>query len=145
MVHLRKAFELLRQNCLFVEMSKCQFGQTEVEYLGHIINTKGVTAEPSKISMMVSWPVPRTIKEVRGFLGLTRYYRRFIKGYGLIAKPLVEILKKDKLLWTDMANKIFNELKTTMTTTHVFALPNFSLEFIIEIDVSENGIGAVLM
>lgn len=90
-----------------------------MEYLGHVINSKGVTAKPSKISVMVSWPVPRTVKEVRGFLDLSGYYRRFIKGYGLIAKPLAELLKEGKFIWTDMANKAFNELKTSMTTTPV--------------------------
>lgn len=94
---------------------------------------------------MVDRPTPKTVKEVRGFLGLAGYYRRFIKDYEKIDKPLTELLKKDKFTWNEMASTAFQELKEAMTTTHVLVLPNFNLEFIIETDACGIGIGEKLM
>lgn len=100
LVHLKEAFQLLVNNCLFVKLSKCQFGQVEIEGLGRVISQQGVSADSNKVKAMVEWPIPKTVKEVMGFLGLTGYYRRFIKRYGIMARPLIELLKKDKLIWT---------------------------------------------
>ena len=92
LIHSRIAFEILKSNQLFVKRSKCTFDKRKVEYLGHIIS-RGT--DPKKIEAMVGWPRPQTIKELRGFLGLTRYYGRFIKDYGNISRPLIELLKKN--------------------------------------------------
>ena len=93
LVHLQLVFDVLQQNQLYVKLSKCAFGDTKVEYLGHIISKGVVSMDPNKVACMLAWPTPTSTKELRGFLGLTGYYRRFIRGYGAIAKPLTELLK----------------------------------------------------
>ena len=112
--------------------------------MGHIVSHDGVKVDPNKIKAIMEWPIPKTIK-LRGFLGLTRYYRRFVKNYGHIAAPLTALLKKDYFQWNESANVSFEQLKKAMCTTLVLATPNFTKEFIVECDASGNGIGAVVM
>ncbi|XP_020095072.1 uncharacterized protein LOC109714771 [Ananas comosus] len=142
--HLEVVLKLLQDNHLFAKRSKCFFGQKQVEYLGHLITETGVATDPSKIEAMKNWPLPTTVKELRGFLGLTGYYRRFIKGYGGISKPLTEMLKKDKFSWSEEARQAFEKLKVVMTTAPILAMPNYDQPFTIEVDACDNGIGAVL-
>lgn len=99
--------ELLRKNLLFAKASKCSFGHKQVEYLGHVINEKGVGVDPSKIQSIQSWPLPQTVKALRGFLGLTGYYRNFVKDYGVIAKTLTSLLKKGGFKWIEEAKEAF--------------------------------------
>lgn len=101
--HLKKTMQLLRENQLFAKRSKCDFATNQIKYLGHIISSAGVSTNPNKMSAMVCWPVPRSIKELRGFLGLTGYYRKFIRNYGIISKPLSDLLKKDAFRWSETA------------------------------------------
>ncbi|GJT98869.1 transposon ty3-I gag-pol polyprotein [Tanacetum coccineum] len=105
---------------------------------------QGVSTDPSKVQAMQDWPVPVNIKKLRGFLGLTRYYRRFIKNYAAISRPLTDLLKKNSFEWSNTAQQAFEELKIAMMNALVLALPNFQEEFIVETDASEEGIGAVL-
>lgn len=93
--HLKLTLEILRKHQLFLKRNKCQFFSTKIEYLGHIISQEGVSADPSKTKAMNDWPTARNLKGLRGFLGLTGYYRRFIKGYGTIARPLTQLLRKN--------------------------------------------------
>ncbi len=94
--HLTVVLEIMRNNQLYAKRSKCDFGKKQVEYLGHIISEKGVATDPAKVEAMIRWPIPRNLKGLRGFLGLTGYYRKFIKHYGTVSKPLTELLKKDQ-------------------------------------------------
>jgi hypothetical protein len=87
--HLRSILGVLHAHQLYAKESKCKFGVAEIDYLGHLISTFGVQVDPSKLEVMVAWPIPTSIKSLRGFLGLTGYYRKFIKGYGTIAAPLL--------------------------------------------------------
>jgi hypothetical protein len=100
-------FKVLLDNKLFLRFSKCAFAQQQIEYLGHIISHKGVATDPGKNEAMVKWPTPQSFTEVRGFLGLTSYYRKFVKNYGVIAKPLTDILELKTFQWTPAAEIVF--------------------------------------
>ncbi|XP_026451326.1 uncharacterized protein LOC113351588 [Papaver somniferum] len=145
LLHLSQVLDLLRQHSLFANFKKCNFSQPQLNYLGHLISTDGVSANPEKLSAMQTWPQPQNLKQLRGFLGLTEYYRRFIKGYGNISKPLTDMLKKNSFVWFPTAVHAFQDLKIAMTTSPVLALPDFSSPFVLETDACTRGVGAVLM
>ncbi|GJW00940.1 putative mitochondrial protein [Tanacetum coccineum] len=142
--HLALVLNTMQSQQLFAKMSKCVFGTGQVEYLGHVISGKGVSTDPSKVKAMQEWLVPVNIKKLRGFLGLTGYYRKFIKGYAEISKALTALLKKNSFEWSDAAQQDFEDLKVVMLSAPVLALPNFQEEFTVETDASDEGIGAVL-
>ena len=143
--HLAVVFFTLHRHKLYANQKKCLFAQSQVDYLGHWVSSEGVKADPSKVSAMVNWPTPCNIRELRGFLGLTGYYWRFVAGYGTIAWPLTQQLKKDAFGWNEDAKKAFVALKNAMATVPILALPNFDRPFVINTNASGYGVGAILM
>jgi hypothetical protein len=143
--HVEKVLQLLKEKQLYAKPSKCFFGVKEVEYLGHIVSHEGVKVDPNKIKAMMGWPIPKTLKNLRGFLGLTGYYRKFVQNYGRIETPLMTLTKKDAFSWTPEANKSFEQLKEVMCKAPVLTTLDFTKTFIVECDALGNGIGDVLM
>jgi len=113
--------------------------------LGHIVSHEGVKVDPNKIKAMMDWPIPDTLKNLRGYLGLTGYYRKFFRNYGRIEEPSMTITKKDAFSWTPEATKYFEQLKKVMCKSPLLTTPDFTKTFIVECDASGNGIGVVLM
>jgi hypothetical protein len=143
--HLSTVLHLLRANNLYAKQSKCVFAVPQVEYLGHVISGQGVATDPKKIAAIAAWQSPASVTQLRSFLGLSGYYRRFISGYSLICRPLHDLLKKGLYTWQPEHENAFQTLKQALTTAPVLALPNFSEPFILETDASGSGLGAVLM
>lgn len=123
---LPQVFDILRAQQFYVELSKCSFSQQEVEYPGQTISGDGVSTKAAKIQVVEQWPIPKTLKELKGFLGLIGYYRRFIKYYGLISRPLSDLLKKGvPFVWTSVTDSAFQQLKLALVQALVLALPDF--------------------
>jgi len=142
--HLELVFESLLQQQFLLKMSKCSFAQNSISYLGLIVSCQGVGPDPEKIKAMVDWPTPTTVKQLRGFLGLTGFYRKFVQHYASIAAPRTELLRKDAFNWTPQAQIAFENLKKAMTEAPVLGLPNFEETFVVETDASGQGMGIVL-
>lgn len=142
--HLRAVFQVLQENQLYIKKSKCAFGVESVAYLGHVVSAEGVAMDDTKVQAVRDWPCPRTVRALRGFLGLAGYYRRFIQSYGEIAAPLTKLLKKEGFLWPLEAQAAFDALKTALTTAPILALPDFNAPFVVECNASGTGIGVVL-
>jgi len=144
--HLCRVLSWLQADQWKPKLSKCKFALQTISYLGHVVSADGLSTDPSKVQAIVDWPTPQSVKELRGFLGLAGYYRKFVKNFGIMAKSLTELLKKDRLfVWTSVHASAFQLLKNALSTAPVLALPDFSIPFHIEIDASGTGIGAVLL
>jgi len=143
--HIRAVLDVLRQHRLFVKRSKCTFAAPSVAYLGHVISAAGVAMDPAKVQAIVDWPAPRSVRAVRGFLGLAGYYLKFVHNYGTVAAPLTALLKRDGFVWHDEAAAAFAALKAAVTSAPVLAMPDFAKAFIVECDASSHGFGAVLV
>lgn len=109
--HVKAVLQLMKEHQLYAKESKCSFRQQKLEYLGHIISKGGVSTDPEKVFAMKNWPQPKNLKQLRGFLGLTGYYRRFVKGYGELSRPLTKLLKKWAFVWSNEATESFEKLR----------------------------------
>jgi hypothetical protein len=130
---------------LQLQPEKCEFAKQQVKYLGHIISDKGIEASPDKVKAIMNYPVPKTVKEVRSFLGLASFYRRLVPQFAQIAKPLTQLTKKDKKFeWDEQCQSAFEELKGKLSSTPVLAYPDFKLPYILPTDASKIAVAAVL-
>jgi hypothetical protein len=142
--YVRLVLQTLRHNKLAVKQSKCSFGASSIDYLGHIISNNVVAMDPTKVEAVQAWPRPTIVKALRGFLGLTGYYRKFIQNYSLVARPLTQLLKKEAFAWNTDAEQAFITLKQALVEGSALQLPNFDDAFIVNCDASGTGFGAVL-
>ncbi|XP_028776266.1 uncharacterized protein LOC114733022 [Neltuma alba] len=142
--HVELVLDTLARHRLFAKMCKCAFGRRRIEYLGHVISERGVEMDESKVKAIQDWPQPTNATQLKGFLGLSGYYRRFIKKYAQIASPLTKLLGKDAFDWTNEAQCAFETLKEAIIQAPVLILPDFTKPFILETDASGIGLGAVL-
>jgi hypothetical protein len=144
--HLRLVLGKLRSNQLYVKFSKCEFWLTEVAFLGHVISAGGVSVDPGKVKDVLNWMPPATVSEIQSFLVLAGYYRRFIKDFSKIAKPMTKLLEKNKTFeWTKECQASFEELKKRLTSSPVLVLPDLTKKFDIYCNASHQGLGCVLM
>ena len=143
--NLKLVFERLRKSGLKLHTKKCHFCKPEVHFLGHIISNKGVATDPEKTNKVANWPVPKTRKEVQQFLGFANYYRRFIRNFATIAKPLYQLTEMNKqFCWSPECQQSFECLKKCLVSSPILALPDFNKPLILDTDASDTGIGAVL-
>ncbi|KAA3477300.1 DNA/RNA polymerases superfamily protein [Gossypium australe] len=144
--HLRTVLQILRDKQLYAKFSKSEFWLKEVRFLGLIVLSDGIRVDLSKISAIVEWKPPRNVTAVRSFLVLAGYYRRFVKGFSMIATPMTRLLQKDvKFEWTEKCQQSFERLKTLLTEAPVLVQPEPRKEFVVYSDASLNGLGCVLM
>jgi len=144
--HLRIVLEVLRDHQLYGKLSKCEFWFDEVQFLGHVISSHGIAVDPSKVEMVLKWERPPTVTEVRSFLGLAGYYRRFVEGFSKMVSPLTQLTRKDQpFSWTDKCEKCFEEKKRRLTTAPILIIPDTNKMFEVYCDASYQGLGCVLM
>ncbi|GJR59868.1 hypothetical protein Tco_1502030 [Tanacetum coccineum] len=144
--HLRIILELLKKEKLYAKFSKCDFWISVVQFLGHVIDSQGIHVDPAKIEAVKNWASPTTPTEVRQFLGLAGYYRRFIEGFSKIAKPLIELTHKNKkYIWGENQDSAFQLLKQKLCEAPILALPEGNNDFVVYCDASHQGLEAVLM
>ena len=152
---LEAVFQKLSAAGLKLKPSKCFFFREEIEYLGHVVSGKGVATNPKKVEAVTKWPTPKTVYDVGSFLGFVGYYRRFIKDFSKITKPIREVItglenqckrtaKKTFVEWTEAADSAFEHLKKLCTSTPILAYPDYKLPFVLHTDSSSEGLGAVL-
>ncbi|KAL4360823.1 hypothetical protein GQ457_04G019820 [Hibiscus cannabinus] len=144
--HLRIVLQTLRECQLYAKFSKCEFWLSEVAFLGHVISAKGIMVDLKKFQTILDWRPPRNVSEVRSFLGLVGYYRRFVKGFSVIALPLTKILRKDQPFeWSEDRQRSFDKLKQALTHAPVLIQPEPGIEFTVYSDASHSGLGCVFM
>ena len=146
MNHLRIVLQVLKDHQLYAKFSKCEFWLRSVAFLGHIVSSEGIEVDPKKTDAVKSWPRPLSPSDIRSFLGLAGYYRRFVEGFSSIASPLTALTqKKSKFEWSESCEKSFQLLKDKLTSAPVLTLPEGTEGFVVYCDASRVGLGCVLM
>ncbi|XP_045198670.1 uncharacterized protein LOC123552982 [Mercenaria mercenaria] len=145
LTRLENVFKRLLEANLKLKASKCVFFQKSITFLDHVVSEDGISTDDSKIEAVRNWPIPVNAKQVRSFFGLAGYYRKFVKGYAEIARPLHRLCeKKAKFLWTEDCQNSFEDLKEALTTAPVLSYPKPECQFILDTDSSDNSTGAIL-
>ena len=143
--HLRLVFDRFRGAGLKLKPNKCHFGQSRVNYLGHVITPEGLQPDPEKIKVVQEYPVPRTVRDIRAFMGLANYYRKFVKNFAKMASPLHDLTKKGtKFVWTSTCQVAFDALKKALTEAPILSYPDFTQPFLLSTDASDDALGMVL-
>ena len=147
-------FERLDQHNVKLKASKCEFFKSQVTYLGHVVSEDGIKTDPEKIRVLKDWPVPKSVRDVRKFLGFSGYYRRFLKGFSSIVRPLNDLLvgiptkkgtkKNPNFTWGPSLQQAFETVIDRLSTAPVLEYANYKLPFKLHVDASSNGLGAVL-
>jgi len=144
--HLRLVLDALRKNQFYAKLKKCAFWLSEVAFLGHVINQHGISVDPKNVASVVSWQRPTTVTEIRSFLGLAGYYRRFVQDFSCIAKPLTRLTEKGvPFVWNNDCDTSFQTLKDKLVNAPILALPESGKRFTVYTDASRVGLGCVLM
>lgn len=144
--HLRTVLATLQKEKLYAKLSKCDFWLEEVKFLGHVVSKVGISVDPDKIKAVEEWPAPKNVSEVRSFLGLAGYYRRFVKNFSKIALPITSLIRKNsRFQWNEKCEAAFLELKRRLTSAPILTLPSGTEGFEIYSDTSQEGLGCVLM
>ena len=144
--HLRAVLQTLREKQLYAKLSKCEFWLDHVVFLGHVVSGRGIEVDPKKIEAVLNWEVPKIVTEVRSFLGMAGYYRRFVERFSIIVAPLTKLLRKNNpFQWNEACQKSFDELKHCLTSAPVLSIPTGTGGFVIYSDASYQGLGCVLM
>jgi hypothetical protein len=143
--HVRRVLERLREAKLYLKPSKCEFHKEEVSFLGYVIGPNGVQMDPSKLAAITSWPIPKSVRDIRVFLGLANFYRRFVRNFSKIVSPMTSLLRKNhKFDWTPAAREAFDNLRSAFTTAPILRHFNPTLPVILEADASDYAIGAII-
>eukprot|EP00253_Pinus_taeda_P012641 PITA_12641 len=144
--HLRKVLQTLREHQLYAKFSKCDFFKEEIQYLGHVISKEGIAVDPEKIKAIMDWPVPKDVADIRSFMGLAGYYRRFVEGFSKVAFPITSLQKKGKAFqWTPNCQQSFEQLKHLLTTAPILRIADPDKDYVVCTDASKEGVGGVLM
>ncbi|GJW94812.1 putative nucleotidyltransferase, ribonuclease H [Tanacetum coccineum] len=144
--HLREVLETLRKERLYAKFSKCEFWLQEIQFLGHVINSEGIKVDPVKIEAVMNWQTPKDVGEIRSFLGLAGYYRRFIQDFSKIASSLTKLTKKNTpFVWGEEQEEAFVTLRRKLCETPILVLPDGTEDMVVYCDASYFGLGCVLM
>ncbi|MCI12267.1 retrotransposon protein, partial [Trifolium medium] len=144
--HLRIVLQMLREKKLYAKLSKCEFWMKEISFLGHVISSEGIAVDPAKVDAVLQWSTPESVSEIRSFLGLAGYYRRFIEGFSKLAMPLTQLTRKNQpFVWHKNCEESFQELKRRLMTAPVLVLSDAKEPFEVYCDASKMGLGGVLM
>ncbi|XP_017438056.1 uncharacterized mitochondrial protein AtMg00860-like [Vigna angularis] len=144
--HLRTVLGVLRERKFYVKLSKCEFWMEEVPFLGHVISARGIFVDLVKVQAVLQWERPKTVTEVRSFVGLAGYSHRFIESFARIVAPLMHLTRKDQpFVWTDRCETSFQELKKRLTSAPVLIIPDIGKPFEVFCDASHQGLVCVLM